>query len=89
MSHFAWVMFWKAVVVALWVAGLETWRASKARHREKGMELRQNRRGTYVPYDPYERAEWWAKRGAIAFAAVFIPYTLYVVYVLFSEAGVI
>lgn len=83
MLSIGWVMFWKAVVVAVWIALVVRYRAMKAKRREKGVTLVLDpRRGTY--YDPFERWEGRLKLAIFALGGLFLIYAAFVVYVLVS-----
>lgn len=58
-----WVMFWKAVVLAIWAVAVERWQSAKEARREAGIELRFNKQtGLHEPYCPYSRAEKIGRR---------------------------
>lgn len=79
-----WIMFWKAVVVAVWIAVLERYRAYKARRRVSGIVMQYDaRRGCY--YDPLERTEKRLKTVLIAIGGAFLLYTALVVYLIVSQ----
>lgn len=46
-----WVMFGKALVLAIAVAIGERWKAFRLARREAGLPLRKNRQGVYVVFD--------------------------------------
>lgn len=67
-------MFWKAVILAAFGIFASWWGLIKERERAKGIRLRKNRKGVYVPFEPMEIAERWAKRAVVAlyiFTALF------------------
>lgn len=76
-----WVIFWKAVVVAVWAAAFARYRAFKRKRKERGLPLRLDvRRGVYVVDDRLERFERNAKLAAYIFGGVFLGYTALMVY---------
>lgn len=51
MEHLGWVMFGKAIVVALWLVVVERWTAFRRARRENGLPMKQRRDGVYVVSD--------------------------------------
>lgn len=51
MSGIGIIMFWKAVIVTLWVAILHRWNAYKQGKTKRGLQLSRNRKGVYVVRD--------------------------------------
>ena len=52
MLSIGWVMFWKAVVVAVWILIVERWASFRKRRRDDGLPLKLNRRtGAYEVRD--------------------------------------
>jgi len=83
MLSIGWVVFWKAVILGAWAGVLEVWGSKKARHRAKGIELRLNKKtGIYVPFDPYERVEHYARIAQNTFYVLMflsVPATLWMI----------
>jgi hypothetical protein len=78
-----WVMFWKAVVIAVWIALVARYRAMKTRRREKGVTLVfDTRRGVYL--DPLERWEGRVKVAVYALGGLFCLYAAFVLYVILT-----
>ena len=82
MLSIGWVMFGKAVVLAIWIAAVECWRSFKRRRIENGLPMRRNRDGVYVPDDRIERLEKWARRVSFTLLGAFILYGALMVYLL-------
>ena len=83
MTHFALVMFFKAIVVLIGAAIVEQWQAFKARKKAEGLQMRLDpKSGVYVVDDRIERFEKFLKRARIAFWVFVIPYGAFCVYVL-------
>ena len=79
------VMFWKAVVLAVWVASLERWRAYKA---AKAVNLvRDPLTGRYVPDRRLERLETWARRIFWTLFALFVAFAVVVSLILIELEG--
>ena len=57
MLSLGWVVFWKAVVVALFGAATEAWFDFRKKRAQQGLPLRQDENGVYVPYDWAEKVE--------------------------------
>lgn len=53
MLSIGWVMFWKAVVVAVWLAITESWLAYRKRRKAQGLPMRYSRR-----IDAYVESDW-------------------------------
>lgn len=62
MLSIGWVMFWKAVVIAVWAATCEAWSAFKAKRAANGIPLRLNKQtGVYTPDDWPQAVERYVK----------------------------
>lgn len=62
MLSIGWVMFWKAVVIAVWVAICEAWSAFKAKRASNGIPLRLDRKtGAYTPDDWPQKVDRYVK----------------------------
>ena len=79
MLSIGWVMFWKAIVLAVWTALAERWRHYKKQRRAGGIELRYDERRA-VYYDPIQRLE---SRVKLALWIASIPLGLYAALVLY------
>jgi hypothetical protein len=74
-----WVMFWKAVVLAVLAICGGLWQDYKARRKAAGISLRfDKRRKTYVADDRLERFEVWARRIFWTLATLFVAYAVLV-----------
>ena len=67
-----WIMFWKAVVVAVWIVIVERWVAFRRRRQQEGLPMRYSKRSdSYVVHD---WTDWvntafrWGKYAFFAFA---------------------
>lgn len=85
MLSIGWVMFWKAIALACAGAALDYYRRRRTAYRAQGMELRPDKRGVYVPSDPYSRLEWWLRRAAWVLIPPFIAYGVWVNYVFLTS----
>lgn len=76
-------MFWKAVVVAVWLALVARYQAFKRQRRARGTVLRYDaRRDVY--FDPLERTERRIKTAVYVLGAAFCGYALLVAWLLVS-----
>lgn len=66
MSHLALIMFWKAVVLAVWGAAVAAWVAFKKRKLEGGSEVQAAR---------FERFEKYARRAFYISVAVIVLFS--------------
>jgi len=83
MTHLAFVMFLKALVLLAGAAVFERWQAFKARRKAGGLSLRPDpRSGIYTVDDRVERLERLLKRAKRVFLVLFVPYAAFVSYVM-------
>ncbi len=81
MLSIGWVMFWKAVVVAVWVAIVERWQSARRKSRAAGVKLRLDpKTGTYVEHCPYARTELWLRRACWIVGVPLAIYAAVIVY---------
>ena len=78
MLGIGWVMFGKAIVVAVWVVIVERWQAYRRRRRQDGLPLKYSRKhGIYVVSDwtaNVDRGAVWMRNSAYAIG--FILWTI-------------
>lgn len=86
-----WIMFWKAVVVAVWIVIVERWVAFRRRRQQEGLPMRYSRRSdSYVVHD---WTDWvntafrWGKYAFFAYAA-YIWVTFSVAFIFWGREGV-
>ena len=74
-----WVMFWKAIVLAVIATAGGLWQGYKAKRRAEGIPLRYDtRRRVYIPDNKLERFELWARRVFYVAAGAFFLFSLLV-----------
>lgn len=62
MLSIGWLMFWKSIVIGIWIGIMAWWDTAKQRHAEKGVELRfDKKRGSYVARNPFLVVERYAR----------------------------
>lgn len=78
------MMFWKAVVVALWVAAVESWQAYRKRRMADGLPLKMNRKGVYVVSDWTAKVDWSFRLGRNTVHAVVLAWWIFLGYYLLT-----
>lgn len=86
MLSIGWVVFWKSVVVAVWIAIVAQWAAFRKRRAEKGLPLTLDKRtGVYVVKDWPDRVERVFRFGRNAvYAYTFFLWTLIAIVIVFG-----
>lgn len=56
-----WILFWKCIVVAVWIAIVDRWQAYRKKRRDEGLPLRKNANGVYEVHDWTEHVDTTAR----------------------------
>lgn len=76
------MMFWKAVVVAVWAGFTEWWASQKRKEAEQGLAFRQGDDGVFRAHSRLLRIETIARRVFWTACTVLFGYGVFVVWVI-------